>query len=103
MNVSSTEAKRHLDKLIARALRGEEIIICRWGAQLCVWSRFKWRNLRTRQSTALRVDLSGKFQIRRVRSTLGNDGPENRRIRGAPFTPLFSSPTVNSHCCLGLR
>ena len=31
MYVSSTEAKRHLEKLIVRALRGEEILICRWG------------------------------------------------------------------------
>jgi prevent-host-death family protein len=31
MYVSVTETKRHLEKLIARALRGEEIIICRWG------------------------------------------------------------------------
>jgi prevent-host-death family protein len=31
MYVSLTKAKRHLEKLIARALRGEEIIICRWG------------------------------------------------------------------------
>ena len=31
MYVSLTEAKRHLEKLIVRALRGEEILICRWG------------------------------------------------------------------------
>ena len=31
MYVSLTEAKRHLEKLIVRALRGEEIIIYRWG------------------------------------------------------------------------
>jgi len=31
MYISLTQAKLHLEKLISRALRGEEIIICRWG------------------------------------------------------------------------
>jgi prevent-host-death family protein len=31
MYVSLPEAKRHLEKLIVRALRGQQIIIYRWG------------------------------------------------------------------------
>ena len=31
MYVSLTKAKRHLEKLVERALLGEEIVICRFG------------------------------------------------------------------------
>jgi hypothetical protein len=31
MYISLTQAKLHLEKLVSRALRGEEIIICRLG------------------------------------------------------------------------
>ena len=102
MNVFITQAKAQLEKLITRAVRGEEIVICRWGKPVAFLE--PGRAQKNNKRSALLVASGRDNNHEGCLPSSDQAGTPRTRIRGlTPFTLPFSPSAANSCGFFGLH